>query len=172
MKINIPKRLDKLMFGSEDSEILKLMLYEAAKVYRSLMSKRFKLFADGGGNWKPLSPATIKKRRHGKGGGNDKILIDTAGLVKAVGAMTGVGVRNTVHGNYISVGFSDDIHDEQSGETYQDIANFQHAGGTTMIDGREVRVPARRILTMPTPYETTLINKVVAKVFFKCIEKK
>lgn len=56
-----------------------------ARRYASFAFERFTKFAKGGGNWKPLRPSTIRRRRKGKGSGPiAAILWDTGTLLGAL----------------------------------------------------------------------------------------
>ena len=154
---------------AEDRELLVKCLNALASVYRSMMLKRYDLFADGGGNWKPLSPVTLAKRRKGKGGGSDKILIDTKGLIEAVGSMTAIGASNYINGSCITVGFSDEAHD--GGESYNQVATLHQNGGWTIIDGHRVFVPQRKILVPPDTKQQKFLAAAVSAEIDKYIGK-
>ena len=161
-QIILPKKLKDLLRFAEDKALLEKCLNTIAAVYRSQMLKRYERFAAGGGDWKPLSKATIQRRRKGKGTGSDRILIDTAGLLHAVGTMTHVGAKNTINGSYITVGFSSASHD--GGETYNTIAALHQNGGWTIIGGKKVFVPQRKILVPPDNEQRQLLTRTVIKV--------
>ncbi|MBR0236843.1 MAG: hypothetical protein IJQ39_02005 [Thermoguttaceae bacterium] len=171
-QIILPKKLKDLLRFAEDKALLEKCLNTIAAVYRSQMLKRYERFAAGGGDWKPLSKATIQRRRKGKGTGSDRILIDTAGLIHAVGSIVHVGAmvyltphvgaKNTINGSYITVGFSSASHD--GGETYNTIAALHQNGGWTVIAGKKVFVPQRKILVPPDNEQRQLLSRMVIKV--------
>lgn len=58
--------------------------------YRAFAADRFIRFSRGGGNWKPLRPSTIRRRRKGKGTGPiAAILFDTGTLFGALSPVFG-----------------------------------------------------------------------------------
>ena len=162
MGYKIPRPIEQAMHVAEDKELQKKLLNLAAYMYRSFMQERYKKYSGGGGDWKPLAKATKKARRKGKGGGSDRILIDTGGLIQAVGVMTHVGATNEINGSWITVGFSTASH--SAGLTYNRIASMHNFG--------EGFVPRRSILVTPTSAEKEEIRLTLLKEWQKWWDSK
>lgn len=58
---------------------IRVALKQWALRYRTFLRKRYLAFSRGGGNWPPLKPATIRRRRKKSTG----ILIDTGSMITA-----------------------------------------------------------------------------------------
>jgi hypothetical protein len=156
--VRISDRLERILHIAENNAVMEDALNEVASEYRTMMMKRYKAYSRGGGDWKPLSPATIARRRKGKGKGSDKILIDTGGLIQAVGVMTHVGAENKIDGTHITIGFSDRAH--EGGDTYNQIASWHQNG-----------VPQRKILVEPDAGQTKKLERIATKVIQEYINK-
>lgn len=168
--VRISDRLERILHIAENNAVMEDALNEVASEFRAMMMKRFKAYSRGGGDWKPLSKAAIARRRKGKGKGNDAILIDTGGLIQAVGVMTSVGAENKIDGTHITIGFSDRAH-EGGGDTYNQIASLHQNGGWTEIDGKRVFVPQRKILVEPDAGQTKKLERIATKVIQEYINK-
>lgn len=168
--IRISDRLERILHIADNNAVMEDALNEVASEFRAMMMKRYKAYSRGGGDWKPLSKITLEKRRKGRGKGKDAILIDTSGLIQAVGVMTHVGAENKIDGTHITIGFSDQTHDE-GGDTYNQIANLHQNGGWTEIDGKRVFVPQRKILVEPDAGQTKKLERIAAKIIRECISK-
>lgn len=118
-------------------------LKQWAAIYRSFLQLRYDRFSKGGGNWPPLSEATIARRRKGKGKRRVSILVDT-GTLKAALNPTFSGRPGSIE-NYtkfgVEVGYGgNDVH--PGGDlTIADIASFHQHGGPNL--------PQRMIIVPP-----------------------
>jgi hypothetical protein len=119
--------------------------------YRGWITKRFILYSKGGGDWKPLSPATIARRRKGKGKSSlIAILRDTGQLLQALAPMLGQpGQLERHEGFSVVLGVDDSAMHMGSSVTIGDIAAFHNYGM-----GHN---PVRLILAMP---DNELLNKM------------
>jgi len=113
--------------------------------YRGFIQRRFDLFSKGGGNWPPLKPATIARRRKGPGQGEVAILRDTGTLFRALNPILGppgsieqIGVRPFA----VVLGFGGDAIHPNGKATIADIASFHNAGAG--------HLPKRQIIVMPS----------------------
>lgn len=146
--------------------VLRRMLKQWGVRYIEFVRRRYMRLSrsNGGGEWPPLSPITIAKRRQGKrgtsrvrdpvtrefvrGAGTAAILVDTGSLIAAlnIGA-PGNLFRNMSNGR-LRVGFAPTRHPGKPGEasilTFAEIATIHNFGrrGTP-------RIPARPILVAP-----------------------
>jgi hypothetical protein len=100
--------------------------------YRSFLQLRYERYAAGGGDWPPLKPATIKRRKKG-GAGGVQILRDTNTLFNALSpivAAPGGFEEINVAKFSVTVGYGGGaIHpSSKSGVTIADIAAFHNFG--------------------------------------------
>ncbi|HOM61924.1 MAG TPA: hypothetical protein PLP49_10895 [Anaerohalosphaeraceae bacterium] len=166
-KQNLPRLKSLLAFeyGQEEWEDCwkKWGLY-----YRSEMKERFDIYSKGGGDWAPLKPSTIYRRRHGKGGrykrgkkaylkalatggGQVSILRDTGTLFNALSPTLGkLGQRQDIYKNGVGVGFADVPHPRGGTATIAQIASYHQTGGK--------HLPKREILVEPN--DTTKLQMV------------
>lgn len=108
--------------------------------YRSFIQERFIDFSRGGGNWPPLSPATIRGRRNK--GGRVSILIDTGAMFASL-APTFMGKPGEVNedipfGIRVGIGGSE-IHPD-AGITMAQLIRI-HNFGEGVVPKREIIVP-------------------------------
>jgi hypothetical protein len=117
--------------------------------YRAFLQERFSRLSRGGGEWPPLSPATIAGRKQGKGSkkfaaGTVAILIDTGTLWGALDP-TFTGKPGQLEDDIpfgIEVGFGGrKLHPGSSSLTVEDIAMFHQLGGP--------HLPQRTIVVPP-----------------------
>lgn len=133
---------------------------QIAQMYREWAKERFTRFARGAGDWAPLKPSTIRRRRKGKAKklrvtkgattrtktvaqGKVSILWDTGTLIggldptftPAKGAL-----EQDIPGG-IRVGFGGQArHPKGKGASIADIANFHQAGAPPNLPAREIIV--------------------------------
>jgi hypothetical protein len=130
-------------------------------VYRGFVKERFHRFSRGSGDWPPLKPSTIARRRKGTGVGTVAILIDTgtlfAGLDPSLKTEKGAIQKDIRNG--IRVGYGGSARHEKGGGTIAAIASYHQAGGG--------RLPKREIIVKP---DSATIAKM-AKLMRDAIEK-
>lgn len=112
-------------------------------VYRSFASERFDTYSKGGGNWKPLSPQTIARRRKGSGTGLvAAILVDTAILKNALAPnLIKPGRFDEKIKGGIRVGYGGPDKHKGSTFTIARLARMHHEG--------KGRLPKREIIVEP-----------------------
>lgn len=111
--------------------------------YRSFVQRRFDLFSKGGGNWPPLKPATIARRRKGPGQGKIAILRDTGTLFRALNPVLGQpGSLEEIRPFAVVLGFGGASVHPNGKATIADIASFHNAGAG--------HLPKRQIIVMPS----------------------
>ena len=117
--------------------------------YRGFVQRRFNTYSKGGGDWPPLAPATIKRRRKGKRkGGKVAILRDTGTLFRALNPVLGQpGQLEEYPGTFsVRLGIGGPVLHPGSGyglkgtATIADIASFHNFG---------MGVPKRQIIVEP-----------------------
>jgi hypothetical protein len=111
-------------------------------IYRSYVRQRFAKFSRGGGDWAPLSAATLAGRRKGKGSGNAAILRDTGAMFASLNPSLGSG--GLLQSIPRPMGFTAVLGGSQtykSGPTLTEVASYHHHG-----DGN---LPERVILAQP-----------------------
>lgn len=115
-------------------------------LYRSFVRARFIKFSRGGGDWPPLKPATIRRRRKGRGkskirgSGGKAILRDTGALFASLQPDVGGLLQSqTIRlGLRVSLGGGRRY---KSGPTLAEVAEYHHTGSG--------RLPKREILALP-----------------------
>lgn len=121
------------------------VLKKWAARYRSFAQLRFDRFSKGGGNWKPLAPSTLRRRRKGKRKNVRKatILRDTGTLFAALDptftSRPGQLEKNIPFG--ITVGYGGPHRHPKGRVTIADIASFHQEGGP--------RLPKRELIVKP-----------------------
>lgn len=112
-------------------------------IYRAFTRQRFhKLSRGGGGEWPPLSAATLRARRKGSGQGNAAILRDTGAMLASLQPSLGSG--GMLQSTPRPLGFTAFLGGSQSyanGPTLSEVAEYHHTGAG--------RLPVREILVMP-----------------------
>ena len=114
--------------------------------YRGFVQRRFDTFSKGGGNWPPLKPATIARRRKGPGQGTIAILRDTGTVFRALNPVLGQpGSFEEIGAQPFSVvlGFGGAAVHPNGKATIADIASFHNSGAGNL--------PRRQIIVMPSP---------------------
>lgn len=156
VKIKMPG-IAKLRRQLEGNERLNGAIADAwSTLYRSWARQRFDKLSKGGSvdgdSWKPLAPATIKRRRKGRGSGNAAILRDTGALFAAMQPSVSGGLlsSSTLRPVGVRVELAGPAR-HKSGPSLVEIATFHHEGGK--------RFPAREILVRP---DQATIDKMVA----------
>ncbi len=113
--------------------------------YRGFVQERFVKFSRGGGDWKPLTKSTLRRRRKGKGRGVDAaILRDTNTLFAALDTeftrAPGQLQENIPQG--IRVGYGGPSRYPGGTATIADIASFHQEG--------KGRLPVRKMIVDPS----------------------
>lgn len=110
----------------------------AARI-RSFWAQRFDRYSKGGGDWKPLAPSTLRRRRKGKGSGlQAAILVDTGTLKGSFNSQRGMIEADIPNGLRIGFGGADS---HSAGMTIPRLAQIHQGGGP--------RLPARPIIVEP-----------------------
>lgn len=127
---------------------LRVALTQAAVMIRAYWQERFNRYSRGGGDWPPLSPATIARRRQGRPkagrGRTVSILRDTNTLFGALDAVYAAkpGQLEEISVNGLRVGYGGPAkHPEAGSKTVAEIAEI-HDQGTD-------RIPQRQIIVLP-----------------------
>jgi len=132
---------------------------------RSFLQERFAIYSRGGGNWAPLKPSTISRRRKGKGKGPVAILRDTGTLYNALSpnftGKPGAIEERIPYG--IKVGYGGPArHTSNYGgvATIADIASFHQVGAGYL--------PKREIIVQPNEHVLGLMaddmNRAIDKL--------
>lgn len=117
--------------------------------YLAFVRRRFVKFSRGGGDWAPLDPQTVKRRRKGKGRGGAATLRDTGTLLTALTVGSpGNLFKRTSRG--IRVGFGGPSRHPDGKATIADIARFHDAGSGDL--------PQRSIIVAPDAPTITRMN--------------
>lgn len=126
---------------------VKVMLKRWAFRYRGFVQRRFDQYSKGGGNWPPLAPSTIARRKKGSGKGKVAILRDTGLLFNALAPVfqNSPGSLEEYEGLSVLVGYGGASSHGNSSKTIADIAAFHDLGNG---------VPKRQIIVVPN--EATL----------------
>jgi hypothetical protein len=121
--------------------------------YRGFAMKRFDIFSKGGGDWAPLKPATIARRRKGKGTGAIAILRDTSTLFRALNPILGQpGQLEQYPGTFtVELGFGGNQAHPNSKATIADIAAFHNFGMGNN--------PKRQIIVVPDAHTLEQMSK-------------
>lgn len=134
-----------------------LAVWEAR--YRAFIYDRFDKFSKGMGDWAPLAKSTERRRRRGKGEGNNAILRDTGTLLASINPnitnLNAGGWQDSFIGlgaNWeVEVGFGGPSRHPNSDATIADIASFHQKGGP--------HLPQRKIIVPPPPEVVTQMRK-------------
>lgn len=113
------------------------------EVYRSFIWERFDTYSKGGGDWKPLSPKTIARRRKGSGSGLvAAILVDLAIMKNALAPnLIKPGRFDEKIKGGIRVGYGGPDKHKGSTFTIARLARMHHEG--------KGRLPKREIIVEP-----------------------
>ena len=117
--------------------------------YRSWAQQRFNSFSRGGGNWKPLAPSTIKRRR---GAGKMVSILRDIGLLfgALAPAFQNAPGQFEARGPWrVEVGYGGNHKYPNGNVTIADIASFHHFGTS--------RIPKREIIVDPP---STLVQQM------------
>lgn len=113
--------------------------------YKSFILLRFDIFAAGGGNWRKLKPATIRRKGHGT------ILIDTEAM--RLGLAEGIGVINRKTMS-ITMGFTNEAAHPKSKLNIAELLTAHNEG---------LGPPKRQILVLPTDSVMRTLRQGTAK---------
>jgi hypothetical protein len=109
---------------------------------KGFLQTRFAKQSRGGGEWPPLAPSTIERRRKGRGTGSAAILRDTGLLFTALQPGTIAPGGLTKHGQLqLEVGYGGSAKHKSGGVSIADIASFHQTGGGNL--------PQRGIIVKP-----------------------
>lgn len=144
--------IDRMLKIVADQKIGERVANAWVTIYRSFVRQRFARLSRGGGEWAPLKPSTIKRRRGG--GGNAAILRDTGAMF--AGLQPSLGGSSLLKSSPLKpVGFVatlESARQYKSGAGLADVAGYHHHG--------EGNLPARPILVQP-PAST--VNQMATK---------
>jgi hypothetical protein len=134
------RRLIAALGGAHDHPLLDRAHRRSGRIALGFLKQRFVRYARGGGDWKPLQKATLRRRRQGQGSGRAEILRDTGILINAldVGAPGNLCQRTQTG---IRVGFGGAARHPGGKATIRDIAVFHDQG--------EGHNPQRQIIAEP-----------------------
>lgn len=111
--------------------------------------RRFKRFSRGGGDWPPLSPGTIARRRSGKGKKNPMILINTGimqgALDPQIAQKPGKLDEDIPFG--VRVGFGGPVKHAGGKTTIATIANWHQAGAGNLPERKVIDEPDQQTLS-------------------------
>jgi hypothetical protein len=134
-------------------------------LYRSFVRQRFAKFAKGGGDWPPLAPATIKRRRQGKKAGRaPEILRDTGAMFAALQPGISGGILQQSVRTFGMKIFLGGGRAYKSGPTLSQVAVFHHRGSG--------RLPKREILVVPDANTQKKMAEVGKKIFVRHINER
>ena len=134
--------LDRMRKAIQNNAALSARIAKAwSTIYRAFTRQRFvRLSRGGGGEWKPLAPSTLKRRRGG--GQGAAILRDTGALLASLQPSLGGGsILKTTPRPLGFTAFLGGGNSYKSGATLSEVAKFHHAGGGNL--------PSREILIQP-----------------------
>lgn len=132
-------------------------------VYLDFVRRRFVKQSSGGGDWEPLSAATISRRRKGKSraGGSTKILRDTGTLLGALSVgKPGNLFKHEAIG--IRVGFDEGQRSSEYGVSIGELAKWHNLG---------MGVPQRAILVRPDPQTSRRMLGVAQRQVTKLLQQ-
>lgn len=119
------------------------LLRDVATIYLAYLHRRY-VQQSRGGEWAPLAPATLSRRRVGRRAGasasNVAILRDRGLLLNALNVGASGNLLRQTGQRSVRFGFGEAKHDGD-GPSFQQLAAW-HDSGTS-------RMPARRILVLP-----------------------
>lgn len=124
--------------------------------YRGFVWDRYDRFSKGGGTWRPLSPATVARRRKGKGTGPvATILRDTNTLMSALHPIIkgpGGYEEQRPHTFVVIVGYGGPARHKRSKKaTISEVASYHNDGGG--------RLPKRLIIVPP---DNRVVERMIA----------
>lgn len=114
-----------------------------AQTYFGFAQRRFVKYSRGGGDWEPLKPATLARRRKGKGKTKTTILWDKEGSVLKALKLGAKGSLFKSISRGVRVGFGGPARHPDGKATIADIARFHHKGN------RKRNLPKRPIIVDP-----------------------
>lgn len=138
---------------------VKIGLRQWGVIYRASMQERFVKFSMGGGNWRRLRPATIRRRRqriaNTRFGRTASILRDTGTLFAALNPVLSPGSKEEMTKFGILVGFGGAARHPGGRRTIKEIAEIHQSGLG--------RVPKREIIVKPDKATTDVMAAVMEK---------
>jgi len=167
--------------GASSNSLMGRMFKTWAQIYRSDMQERFDRYSKGGGDWPPLAPSTIYKRRHGAGGrfkrgrrayrralatggGQVSVLRDTGMLFAALNPEPGApGSFEQIIKDGIIVGYG--------GGAVHPKARISIAELAAIHDQGKGRVPQREIIVEPSRKAVGAMIRAAANTIRKIIDK-
>jgi hypothetical protein len=145
--------------GATGGVVFRRMLKQWGVRYLEFTRRRYMRLSrsGGGGEWPPLSPVTIARRREGRpgssrvrdpvtrrfvqGAGRAAILVDTGSLIAALNIGAPGSLFKHMPGGALRVGFAPTGHPGEGAMTFAEIATIHNFG--------RGRIPARPILVAP-----------------------
>lgn len=147
----------KLKDLGQNMEMVTGILNDFIQPIRAYEEERFWDYAQGGGDWPELAPATVKRRRKSRAkgslgpAGETAILIDTGGLVGALAPEATIGSSNDVNGFRLTIRINDAPH--EGGGTFDQIAAWHHFGAGNL--------PARKVIGPLPDHVLDTLNAIV-----------
>lgn len=128
-------------------------------IYRSFAMQRFsRLSRGGGGEWRPLSPKTIARRRKK----SSSILIDTGTLFAVLSPAPSSAWLEQDRSNGFRFGYGGPTKAPGANATLADIASFHHEGAG--------HLPARKIIVEPDTETLNIMTKRIVEWLAKQIQ--
>ena len=150
------KKLRRMAKGNDPA--VKGLLMDIGKLYLNAMVKRYRKYSKGGGDWAPLDPKTIKRRRGG--GKGVATLVDTGLLISALAPGANGNQLRKIAPMVVRAGYSESTKHAKTGMTFAKLAEIHQNGNKDL--------PARPILVEPDDKTKRrmllLIGKVIEKV--------
>lgn len=139
---------------------VKFGLRQWGVIYRAAMQERFAKFSMGGGNWRKLRPATIRRRRqridNTRFGRTASILRDTGTLYAALNPVLSLGSKEELTQFGIIVGFGGTSkHPSSRRKSIKEIAEIHQSGLG--------RSPKREIIVKPDRNTIAVMAAVMEK---------
>lgn len=129
--------------------------------YRTAMIRRWNQYAGGGGDWPPLRPATIRRRRNKKKG-SIRILVDTGILRDALTPVATLhkgkpGAYTKLIPGGVRVGFGGPDRHREAGASIARMAYWHHMGSGNL--------PERKLMVSPDKELQDKMRGDVERVF-------
>ena len=139
-----------------------------ASIYRGFIHGRFVAYSNGGGDWAPLRPRTIKRKGHAL------ILRETRTLINAVDPEihNAPGSYSRLEGKQFVVGYGGSVihptsRDGKRDFTIEEIAAFHQAGGGNLPQRRIIVGPDRATVDLVAEEINAAVRDILAEASVK-----